>query len=45
LRGELDRGLKPLPMGELRALRRRDLADLARYQLQPPAVKRAAERD
>ena len=41
---ELDRGVEPLAVRERRAVRRRDLADLARDQLQAAAVKRAAER-
>ena len=43
-RGELDRGFEPLAMGERRAVRGRDLADLAGDELQAAAVERAAER-
>ena len=43
-RGELDRGFEPLAMGQRRAVRGRDLADLARNDLQAAAVERAAER-
>ena len=43
-RGELDRGFEPLAMGERRAVRGRDLADLAGNDLQAAAVERAAER-
>ena len=44
MRGELDRGLEPLAMGERRAVRWRHLADLARHDLEAAAVERAAER-